>query len=144
MRHLSSLSLLIVAVAALPILAPSAVWAADAAKTEKEAMAFPDISKADLDHAIAAKEVTLIDCNGTTSYAAGRIPGAMDFAVVGKDLATHLPKDKSALIVSYCGGPTCGAYKEGADAAKALGYTNVKHFSAGISGWKKAGGALDK
>jgi rhodanese-related sulfurtransferase len=32
----------------------------------------------------------------------------------------------------------CGACKAGAEAAAQLGYTNVKHFSAGIKGWKAA------
>ena len=31
------------------------------------------------------------------------------------------------------------AYKEAVVAAKKLGYTNVKHLSAGIHGWKDAG-----
>ena len=47
--------------------------------------------------------------------------------------------DKKALIVAYCGGPRCNAYTAAANAAKELGYTNVKHLSAGISGWKAAG-----
>jgi rhodanese-related sulfurtransferase len=43
--------------------------------------------------------------------------------------------NKTTLIVAYCGGPECGAYKAAADAAAALGYTNIKHYSEGISGW---------
>ncbi len=105
---------------------------------------FADISTADLTHAIAAKQVTLIDCNGNESFAKGHIPGAINFAVAGKDIAAHLPKDKTALIVAYCGGPQCGAYKDGASAAQALGYTNVKHYSEGISGWTKAGATIEK
>lgn len=31
------------------------------------------------------------------------------------------------------------AYQTAARAAKDLGYTNVKHLSAGISGWRQAG-----
>jgi rhodanese-related sulfurtransferase len=50
-----------------------------------------------------------------------------------------LPADKAALVVAYCGSPKCGAYKKAANAAVQLGYTNVKHFSGGISGWKSAG-----
>ena len=106
--------------------------------------AFPDISKADLEKAVAAKQVTLIDCNGSSSFKNGHIPGALDFEMAHKELAVHLPADKQALVVAYCGGPQCGAYKEGAEAVKALGYTNVKHYSDGITGWKKAGGLLEK
>ena len=61
------------------------------------------------------------------------------------NLATGLAaRNKKTLIVAYCGGPSCGAYKRGAAAAKKLGYTNVKRLAAGISGWKKAGADLEK
>ena len=99
----------------------------------------PDISLADLKQAIADKAVTLIDCNGSASYAKGHIPGAIDFETAKEALADKLPKEKAALVVAYCGGPMCMAYKAGAEAAAKLGYTNVKHFSAGIKGWKAAG-----
>ena len=105
---------------------------------------FPDISIADLKQAIAAKSVTVIDVNGAASYANGHVPGAVDFASAKEDLAAKLPADKDALVVAYCGGPACSAYKAAAKKAAELGYTNVKHLSAGISGWKAAGEALDK
>jgi len=110
-----------------------------AAAGEEQAKAgVPDISLADLKQAIADKTVTLLDCNGSASYAKGHIPGAINFATAKTALADKLPKEKSALVVAYCGGPMCGAYKAGAEAATKLGYTNVKHFSAGIKGWKAA------
>jgi len=99
---------------------------------------FPDITISELKQAIADKKVTVIDVNGTSSYKSGHVPSALDFQTIKKDLATHLPKDKGALVVAYCGGPTCGAYAAAAKAAQELGYTNVKHLSAGISGWKDA------
>lgn len=105
----------------------------------KPAVGVPDISLADLKQAIADKTVVLLDCNGSKSYAAGHIPGAIDFEGAEADLAKRLPKDKATLVVAYCGGPKCMAYKAGAEAATKLGYTNVKHFSGGMSGWKKAG-----
>jgi rhodanese-related sulfurtransferase len=55
-----------------------------------------------------------------------------------------LPKDKNALIVAYCGNPKCTAYQAAAKAAKKLGYKNIKHLSAGISGWKEAGEKTEK
>jgi rhodanese-related sulfurtransferase/copper chaperone CopZ len=100
---------------------------------------FPDISIADLKKAIEEKKATVIDVNGSKSFEKGHVPGAHDFASIKADLATKLPKEKDALIVAYCGGPQCSAYKSAAKAAKELGYTNVKHLSAGISGWTKAG-----
>ena len=100
---------------------------------------FPDISVTDLKKAISDKKVTVIDVNGTDSYKAGHVPTAIDFDAAGDKIAAQLPKDKGALVVAYCGGPSCGAYKSAAMKAKELGYTNVKHMPAGISGWKEAG-----
>ncbi len=143
MRHLTlALSLALLAAAPFALSSGAALAAADAPAAAQHA--YPDISKADLDAAIAAKTVVLLDCNGSDSFAAGHIPGAVDYSARKADLAALLPKDKGALVVAYCGGPQCGAYKSGATAAEALGYTNVKHFSAGISGWKDAKGTLEK
>jgi rhodanese-related sulfurtransferase/copper chaperone CopZ len=99
---------------------------------------FADISVADLKKAIDDKKATVIDVNGSGSYAKAHVPGAHDFAAIKADLASKLPSDKGALVVAYCGGPGCSAYKSAAKAAKELGYTNVKHLSAGIKGWVDA------
>jgi len=104
---------------------------------------FPDISIDELKTAITAKSVTVIDVNGTASFKAGHVPGAIDFRAQKAELAKLLPSDKNSLVVAYCGGPTCGAYQAAAKAAKELGYTNVKHLSAGISGWKAANAPLE-
>ena len=100
---------------------------------------YPDISVSDLKKAIEDKKVTVIDVNGKSSYEKGHIPSAIDFSTAKGDLAKALPADKNALVVAYCGGPTCSAYKSAATEAEKLGYKNVKHLSAGISGWKSAG-----
>ena len=100
---------------------------------------FPDISHADLKKAIAEKRVTLIDVNGSETYKAGHIPGALDFETAEAGLAGRLPADKAALIVAYCADEHCGAFAFAAAVARELGYTNVRHYSPGIVGWKKAG-----
>ncbi len=105
---------------------------------------FPEIKISEVKSAIAAGKVTLIDVNGTESWKEGHIPGAIDFASTKDKLANVLPKDKDALIVAYCGGPQCQAYQQAAKAAKDLGYKNVKHLVAGISGWKQAGEKVDR
>jgi len=106
---------------------------------------YPDVTITDLEKAIKAGKVVVIDVNGAKSFKSkGHIPGAVSFknqAALAKQLAK---KDKSILVVAYCGGPTCNAYKRGASAAAALGFKNVKHLSAGISGWVKAGKKLVK
>ena len=104
----------------------------------------PDITQVDLQNAIAAKTVTVLDVNGTDSLKEGRIPGAIDYIANEAKLAALLPKDKKALIVAYCGNEYCTAYQAAASAAVALGYTNVKHYSPGIDGWRKSGAKIEK
>ena len=105
---------------------------------------FPDITISDVKTAIADKKVTLLDANGSDSWKKGHIPGAIDFAGNKDKLSQLLPKDKNALIVAYCGGPKCQAYQAAAKAAEKLGYKNVKHLVAGISGWHEAGEKMEK
>ena len=105
---------------------------------------FPDISIAELKKAIASKKVVVIDVNGSDSFKNGHIPGAVDFGTSKAKFASVLPDDKNALVVAYCGGPSCNAYQSAAKAAEKLGYKNVKHLSAGISGWLQAGEKTEK
>lgn len=105
---------------------------------------FPDITIPEVKKEIAAGKVVIIDVNGSQSYKNGHVPGALNFADISKDLGSKLPADKGALVIAYCGGPSCNAYTKAANAAKALGYTNVKHMSAGISGWLQAGEKTEK
>ena len=103
-----------------------------------------DISQAELQAAITAKSAVILDVNGSDSFKAGHIPGAIDYIAHKAQLAALLPADKGALVVAYCGSPACHAYAAAADAAVALGYTNVKHFAPGISGWKQSGAPVEK
>jgi rhodanese-related sulfurtransferase len=100
---------------------------------------FADITVNDVNTLAASKSAVIIDANGTDSYNVGHVPGALNFAAIKENLAASLPQDKSALIIAYCGNPKCGAYLRAAKAAQKLGYTNIKHMSAGIAGWKEAG-----
>ena len=104
----------------------------------------PEVSLDELKKIVANKSATIIDANGTDMYQAGHIPGAIHFAKHEADLASVLPKDKNAPIIAYCGGPMCTAWEDPATKAKALGYTNIRHFKGGIKGWKSAGQAVDK
>ena len=124
--------------------AAALVWALSGNTALAKDAHYPDIKIGELKSAIASKNVTIIDANGTDSYRQGHIPGAIDFATNKEKLASLLPKDKKALVVAYCGGPKCNAYQAAAKAAEKLGYTNVKHLSAGISGWQDAGEKMAK
>src|SRR5881394_202439 len=100
---------------------------------------YADITIKELKADMAAKKVTLLDANGTESWEKGHIPGAINFDASQKELAKVLPKDKNGLVVAYCGNPKCKAYQAAAKAAEKLGYTNLRHLTAGIQGWKEAG-----
>jgi rhodanese-related sulfurtransferase len=100
---------------------------------------YRDITIQELKSDLSAKKVTLLDANGTDTWQKGHIPGAINFDAARNNLANVLPKDKGALVVAYCGGPKCKAYQAAARAAEKLGYTNIRHLSAGIAGWKDAG-----
>jgi rhodanese-related sulfurtransferase len=100
---------------------------------------FPDVSIKEVQKLSDNKKAVIIDVNGSESFAKGHVPGALDFDAIKDNLAKALPADKDAQIVAYCGGPKCMAYQAAANAAKELGYKNIKHMSAGISGWKEAG-----
>lgn len=100
---------------------------------------FVDISIPAVKALTDSKSAVIIDVNGNDSYTQGHVPGALNFAAIKDNLAASLPKDKGALIVAYCGNPKCGAYLKAAKAAQKLGYTNIKHMTAGIAGWKDAG-----
>jgi rhodanese-related sulfurtransferase len=105
---------------------------------------FADVSIKEVKALTETKKATIIDVNGTESYKDGHVPGALDFDAIKDNFAAKLPKDKSALIVAYCGNPKCQAYQAAAKAAQKLGYKNVKHMSAGIAGWRAAGEKLEK
>jgi rhodanese-related sulfurtransferase len=104
---------------------------------------YPEISHDELVRAVAARTATMLDANGTHSYKEGHIPGALDFDAVKTRLASVLPADRSALIVAYCADENCPDYREAAEAAEALGYTNVKHYAPGILGWKDSGARVE-
>lgn len=99
---------------------------------------FSDVSIQDVKTASEAKSAVIIDANSPDSYKTGHVPGALSWAQIKSDLAAKLPADKNTLIIAYCGNPKCGAYLQAAKAAQKLGYTNIKHMSAGIAGWNEA------
>src|SRR4029453_2585612 len=77
---------------------------------------YPDVSISEVKKLSESKKAVIIDVNGTESYAKGHVPGALNFEAIEKDFAKSLPADKTALIVAYCGGPTCKAYQAAANA----------------------------
>ena len=104
---------------------------------------YPDISIKEVKAKLDKGNIVLLDANAEKRYNRSHVPTAISF-YKAEDLSKVLPEDKDSLIVAYCSEPLCSAYKDAADAAAALGYTNVKRMSAGIRGWIKAGMEVEK
>ncbi len=66
----------------------------------------PEISVEEVATGLAAKQVTVIDCNGAeTRKKHGVITGAILIDDEETFTASVLPSDKTAKLVFYCGGP---------------------------------------
>lgn len=111
-------------------------------KVEDKECKISKITVEELKKAIEEKKVTIVDTNGTESYAKGHIAGALDAKAEGFD--SKLPADKGSLIVLYCGGEKCTGSKDVSEKLTKLGFTNQKCFGGGLKGWTAAGGAVEK
>ena len=80
----------------------------------------------------------LYDARPGKRFGGGHVPGAKSAYPKDKDFLDRLPADKNAMLVFYCGGPTCPYTGVAVKQAQAAGYTNLKGFQAGLPGWKKA------
>ena len=120
------------------ILVLSLVWSGVSfAKTDcSNESNYGDVSLAEMQKITTEKSAVILDVNSRKSFTTARIGNAIHFGANKNQLAKVLPKDKSAAIVAYCGGPSCGAWKRAAVAACKMGYKNIRHFSEGITGWK--------
>lgn len=80
----------------------------------------------------------LYDARPAKRFGGGHIPTAKIGFPDDKDFLSVLPEDKSALLIFYCGGPTCPFTGKAVKKAQEAGYTNLKGFQAGLPGWNKA------
>jgi rhodanese-related sulfurtransferase len=99
---------------------------------------YTDVNMTEMQKLVTDSKATIIDVNTEESYAKSHIPNSIHFASNKENFAKVLPEDKNQLIVAYCGGKMCTAWKQAAQKACELGYKNIKHFSEGITGWDKS------
>ncbi len=102
---------------------------------------YPDMTYQELRQELPTGKVLLVDANRPETYASGHIPGAISFNDKAS-LKAHLKDPKNMTVVVYCGGTHCIAWHSAADWAAAEGFQNVRHFSAGLRGWKLEGGEV--
>ncbi|MFF0478250.1 rhodanese-like domain-containing protein [Streptomyces sp. NPDC004284] len=98
------------------------------------------ITRDDLEAAIKAETVTVVDALGGEYYARQHLPGALALAPADVDTqAPTLLPDLDAPIVTYCSNPACANSGQVADRLTRLGYTNVRKYREGIEDWTEAG-----
>jgi len=86
----------------------------------------------------------LYDSRPLPRFQDGYIPTAVNLPYPAFDKLAEklLPKDKKALIIFYCAGPSCNMSPGSADKAKKLGYTNIKVYKDGMPAWSQKNYAL--
>jgi rhodanese-related sulfurtransferase len=76
----------------------------------------------------------LADSRTAADYKAGHIPGAISLPV-DETWDGRLPKDRTALVVFYCGSEQCGLSHVAAERAVEKGFKKVAIFKGGWRGW---------
>ncbi len=80
----------------------------------------------------------LYDARPAKRFGAAHIPSAESAFPKEEGFLAKLPDDKNALLVFYCGGPTCPYTGVAVEKAEKVGHTNLKGYQLGLPGWKKA------
>lgn len=100
-------------------------------------MEVPELSPQEVKRLAESGEVTLVDVREGEEWRSAHIPKAVHLprGFLEMQAESVLP-DKEAPVVLYCGGGNRSALA--AATLKQLGYSNVRHMSGGISGWRQA------
>ena len=113
-----------------------------ATKIKKIVFALPpgvEISTGELLKIMTGKQpYHLYDARPVRRFGNAHIPGANPAHPKDENFLRLLPQDKDALLVFYCGGPTCPYTGTSVDKALKAGYTNIKGYQAGLPGWGKS------
>ena len=86
--------------------APAATASSAAPAAKPAAAEIPSLTVDEVDHELAAKQITAVDCNDNLlRRKTGVIPGAILLADIESYDASVLPADKGAKLVFYCHDP---------------------------------------
>ena len=81
--------------------------------------------------------IFIVDVNEDFTYAEAHVRGAK-LMVYDEITADKLPADRQMPLAFYCYSPECPAAGMAAHTAVTLGFANVYHMKAGITGWQDA------
>jgi rhodanese-related sulfurtransferase len=102
------------------------------------------IRRDELQQAIAAGAVAVVETLPTEQFADGYLPGAIHIPF--EDIAEQAPillPDKAARIVVCCSNTACRNSERAANQLSAMGYTNVGKCAGGKQDWQDAGRPLE-
>ena len=107
-------------------------------------MTIGEVSREELCETLECGDVVLVDARSPISWAASRLPGAVNIptGAVDEHASRRIP-DRSAEVVVYCGGGACEASMEVAGRLVELGYRHVRHYPGGKQDWQEAGLPLE-
>ena len=89
-------------------------------------------------------EIVLVDALSPISFAAVRLPGAVNIPPREVDgLAERRIPDLDAEVVVYCANRGCESSVDVATRLVELGYRNVSHFAGGKVEWRECGLPLE-
>lgn len=94
-------------------------------------------------------QTIILDARAAPFYQQGHIPGALnlsrdDFAADYRRLRPTLDASKDKSLVIYCSGGDCHDSRMVASALLSLGFSQVRVFTGGWSGWTEAGLPVQK
>lgn len=85
-------------------------------------------------------KMIIIDARSQRAYSGKVLPGSKWISHDSSDAVIQeaLPS-KNALIIVYCGTPSCPASSKLVEKLKSLGYTNVYEYQNGLQDWLQKG-----
>jgi rhodanese-related sulfurtransferase len=102
------------------------------------------ITRPELEQAIAAGSVTVVETLGAMYYESGHLPGAINIPHTQvRELAPVALPDLDAAIVTYCSNTACQNSEIAVNQLRALGYTDVRKYAEGKQDWSEAGLPLE-
>lgn len=122
---------------------PGSAGAVAASEVTAEELARGELSKERLRAVMEARTAIIIDARGTSEYADGHIPGALNIPYESffdehyKDLEEDVPMD--ATVVCYCRSVTCDLSENLAQELRLMGYEKVLCYRGGWDDWSEAG-----
>ena len=98
----------------------------------------PDVvSFDDLEEAIGTNAWTVVDVREPHEFASGHVPNALNMPMSSFEPA-ELPQGKPVVLICQSGGRSRNALNR----TRAVGRDDVRHFAAGMNGWRSHNGPV--